>query len=396
MPGRSVASGMPEAGYLPIPAKLARAGVKDMVRISDARMSGTAYGSIVLHVTPDAASGGPLAKVRNGDRIRLSVKERRIDLLVAPDELARRTTAAAADARARLRPPLPPRDPAGRPRLRLRFPAQAPARGGAIVETSSKMVIGRTPPTNKASLRHWSGSRSRGALRRLDPFGRRSMAPEKECPPVKFGFCVMANIDEIGFFPHVEALGYDSVWVADSQMLFSDCYAVLALAARQTQPPAPRPGHRDLRHAHPAGAGRGDGDAQPPGARPRVPRHRHRQHRDAHAWASGRCGSPSSTTTCGCSRRCCAARPSTTRSTASPGRSGMLMHDNALHEPGAEDPALRLGVRAAGDGAGGRVRRRPGLRHPAARRAGGRGAGACRGRAPRAPAATSPASATAR
>jgi dihydroxy-acid dehydratase len=84
------ASGMPEAGYLPIPQKLARAGVRDMVRISDARMSGTAYGSIVLHVTPDAASGGPLAKVRNGDRIRLSVKERRIDLLVAPDELARR------------------------------------------------------------------------------------------------------------------------------------------------------------------------------------------------------------------------------------------------------------------------------------------------------------------
>jgi dihydroxy-acid dehydratase len=86
-------SGMPEAGYLPIPAKLARAGVKDMVRISDARMSGTAYGSIVLHVTPDAASGGPLAKVRNGDRIRLSVRERRLDLLVPPDELARRKAA---------------------------------------------------------------------------------------------------------------------------------------------------------------------------------------------------------------------------------------------------------------------------------------------------------------
>jgi dihydroxy-acid dehydratase len=83
-------SGMPEAGYLPIPQKLARAGVKDMVRISDARMSGTAYGSIVLHVTPDAASGGPLAKVRNGDRIRLSVKDRRIDLLVSEEELARR------------------------------------------------------------------------------------------------------------------------------------------------------------------------------------------------------------------------------------------------------------------------------------------------------------------
>ena len=89
------ASGMPEAGYLPIPSKLARAGVRDMVRISDARMSGTAYGSIVLHVTPDSASGGPLAKVRNGDRIRLSVKERRIDLLVPPDELARRKAAPA-------------------------------------------------------------------------------------------------------------------------------------------------------------------------------------------------------------------------------------------------------------------------------------------------------------
>ena len=87
------ASGMPEAGYLPIPAKLARAGIKDMVRISDARMSGTAYGSVVLHVTPDAASGGPLAKVRNGDHIRLSVAERRLDLLVTPEELARRPTA---------------------------------------------------------------------------------------------------------------------------------------------------------------------------------------------------------------------------------------------------------------------------------------------------------------
>jgi len=83
-------SGMPEAGYLPIPQKLARAGIKDMVRISDARMSGTAYGSIVLHVTPDAASGGPLAKVRNGDRIRLSVEKRRIDLLVSDEELAHR------------------------------------------------------------------------------------------------------------------------------------------------------------------------------------------------------------------------------------------------------------------------------------------------------------------
>ena len=81
---------MPEAGYLPIPQKLARAGVKDMVRISDARMSGTAFGTIVLHVSPEAAVGGPLALVRDGDRIRLSVRERRIDLLVAEDELQRR------------------------------------------------------------------------------------------------------------------------------------------------------------------------------------------------------------------------------------------------------------------------------------------------------------------
>ena len=81
---------MPEAGYLPIPAKLARAGVKDMVRISDARMSGTAYGTIVLHVSPEAAVGGPLALVKNGDRIRLSVRERKIDLLVPEEELRKR------------------------------------------------------------------------------------------------------------------------------------------------------------------------------------------------------------------------------------------------------------------------------------------------------------------
>jgi dihydroxy-acid dehydratase len=85
--------GMPEAGYLPIPKKLARAGVKDMVRVSDARMSGTAFGTIVLHVAPEAAEGGPLALVRTGDRIRLSVKDRRIDLLVADEELAARRAA---------------------------------------------------------------------------------------------------------------------------------------------------------------------------------------------------------------------------------------------------------------------------------------------------------------
>ena len=90
---------MPEAGYLPIPKKLATKGVKDMVRMSDARMSGTAFGTIVLHVTPDAASGGPLGLVRSGDRIRLSVKDRRIDLKVEDAELKARAAAA---------PPPPP------------------------------------------------------------------------------------------------------------------------------------------------------------------------------------------------------------------------------------------------------------------------------------------------
>ena len=84
---------MPEAGYLPIPKKLAQSGVKDMIRVSDARMSGTAFGTIVLHVTPDSASGGPLGLVRSGDRIRLSVKERRIDLLVEQPELKARAAA---------------------------------------------------------------------------------------------------------------------------------------------------------------------------------------------------------------------------------------------------------------------------------------------------------------
>jgi dihydroxy-acid dehydratase len=85
---------MPEAGYLPIPRKLAQRGVKDMVRVSDARMSGTAFGTIVLHVTPDSASGGLLGLVRNGDRIRLSVKERRIELLIEDGELKQRASTA--------------------------------------------------------------------------------------------------------------------------------------------------------------------------------------------------------------------------------------------------------------------------------------------------------------
>jgi dihydroxy-acid dehydratase len=91
--GPRSAAGMPEAGYLPIPKKLARAGVKDMVRISDCRMSGTAFGTIVLHVAPEAAVGGPLALVETGDRIRLSVRERRLDLLVDEATLAKRRAA---------------------------------------------------------------------------------------------------------------------------------------------------------------------------------------------------------------------------------------------------------------------------------------------------------------
>lgn len=85
-----VAAGMPEAGYLPIPKKLLQRGVRDMVRISDARMSGTAFGTIVLHISPEAAVGGPLAIVRSGDRIRLSVSAKRIDLLLSEAEIADR------------------------------------------------------------------------------------------------------------------------------------------------------------------------------------------------------------------------------------------------------------------------------------------------------------------
>jgi dihydroxy-acid dehydratase len=106
--GPHSADAMPEAGYLPIPKKLATAGVKDMIRISDARMSGTAFGTVVLHITPDAASGGPLGLVRSGDRIKLSVKDRRIDLLVDAAELAKRKSSA---------PPMPDKPTRGYAKL---------------------------------------------------------------------------------------------------------------------------------------------------------------------------------------------------------------------------------------------------------------------------------------
>jgi len=85
--------GMPEAGYLPIPRKLARKGVKDMVRISDARMSGTAFGTVILHIAPEAADGGPLAIVRTGDTISLDVPARRLELEIEAAEFDRRMAA---------------------------------------------------------------------------------------------------------------------------------------------------------------------------------------------------------------------------------------------------------------------------------------------------------------
>jgi len=87
--------GMPEVSNLPLPAKMLQQGVRDMVRICDGRMSGTAYGTVVLHVTPEAAAGGPLARVQTGDWITLDVPQRRVDVEVPDDELARRSPAAA-------------------------------------------------------------------------------------------------------------------------------------------------------------------------------------------------------------------------------------------------------------------------------------------------------------
>lgn len=110
------AAAMPEAGYLPIPRKLAAAGVKDMLRISDGRMSGTAFGSIVLHVTPEAAVGGPLAWVQTGDRISISVRERRLQWHISDAEL---------EARRQARPVHPPEADRGYRHLFLKAVTQA-------------------------------------------------------------------------------------------------------------------------------------------------------------------------------------------------------------------------------------------------------------------------------
>ncbi len=133
--GPKGAPGMPEAGYIPIPRKLARAGVKDIVRISDGRMSGTAFGTIVLHVTPESAIGGPLAFVRNGDRIRLSVSRREISLLVSDAELAQR---------ARDQPVLEPSADRGYRKLFLQTVTQAD-QGADFDFMRASVMVGKTP-----------------------------------------------------------------------------------------------------------------------------------------------------------------------------------------------------------------------------------------------------------
>ena len=133
--GPKGAPGMPEAGYLPIPQKLARAGVKDMVRISDGRMSGTAFGTVVLHVTPEAAVGGPLAYVQTGDRIRLSVSERSLEWLVSPEELAQRQKA---------KPVTPPAAARGYRQLFLKTVNQAD-QGADFDFLRAEQSLGKTP-----------------------------------------------------------------------------------------------------------------------------------------------------------------------------------------------------------------------------------------------------------
>ena len=122
---------MPEVGNMPLPARLLERGVRDMVRISDGRMSGTAYGTVVLHVAPEAAAGGPLALVRTGDPIVLDVPARALHLDVPPGDLARRTPPEAATSRLRrpaqrLAAPLHRPRPPGRPRRRPRLPGRPP------------------------------------------------------------------------------------------------------------------------------------------------------------------------------------------------------------------------------------------------------------------------------
>ena len=126
--------GMPEWGMLPIPKKLVKQGVRDMLRISDARMSGTSYGACILHVAPESFVGGPLAFVQTGDEIEVDVPARRIHLHVSDEEMARRRAAldtACATLSARLRRDVFGAHRPGRRGLRFRFPRAARRHSGA-------------------------------------------------------------------------------------------------------------------------------------------------------------------------------------------------------------------------------------------------------------------------
>ena len=147
--------GMAEVGNMGLPPKVLRKGVRDMVRISDARMSGTAYGTVVLHVCPEAAAGGNLALVENGDMIELDVEARRLHLEVDEEELARRRAAWSA-ARAgdeerlpeALRRPRHAGERGRRPRLPARLPRRRPSRARAIEQVAGSQgssARGRCP-----------------------------------------------------------------------------------------------------------------------------------------------------------------------------------------------------------------------------------------------------------
>ena len=135
--GPKGAPGMPESGYIPIPKKLAAAGVKDMVRMSDARMSGTAFGTIVLHVCPEAAVGGPLSLVQEGDRIQLDVPNRRLNLLVNDRILE--------DRRSEWKPPMLPVG-SERGYLRLHLEHVEQAHQGCDLDVLKPTSIGATTP----------------------------------------------------------------------------------------------------------------------------------------------------------------------------------------------------------------------------------------------------------
>ena len=160
--------GMPEVANLPLPPKLLEQGVRDMVRICDGRMSGTAYGTVVLHVAPEAADGGPLGLVRTGDIIELDVPARRLDVEVAPEELRRREPAAAADGR--VRGPVPrlgaplcrPRAP-GRPGRGPGFPGRGQRSPGvARVALTASATRRAARQANRVSPQCWPGRRPGG------------------------------------------------------------------------------------------------------------------------------------------------------------------------------------------------------------------------------------------